>query len=73
MVQGYPKPNEVVGGSIPGLEIFILLDGEIFYLVSLTIWIYKMLYFTVDVIFAQLGSLLCYNVQKTNLKLVGKT
>ena len=54
MVQRHPKPNEVVDNSIPGHEIFALLDGQIFYLVSFAIWIYKMIYISiVDVIFDQ--------------------
>ena len=29
IVERQPKPNEVVGGSIPDCEIFSLLDGKI--------------------------------------------
>ena len=28
VMKRYPKPNGVVGGSIPGYEIFYLLDGK---------------------------------------------
>jgi hypothetical protein len=29
MIERYPKPNEMVGGSIPSCEIFSLLDRKL--------------------------------------------
>ena len=46
---------------------------QIWYLVSLAIWIYTMLYlFTIDVIIYQVKLLMFYNVQITNWTIVGK-
>ena len=43
------------------------------YLVSLAIWIYTMLYiFTIDVFFYQLKLLVFYDAQTTNFTFVGK-